>query len=277
MYVTSNGNPTTGRIAALSWPATRRDKIIEIVGFGEAPPTPKPLAAWRKAAHALTAPRVIVRSISERKIEIVEEEVRTDEEGRLYGERRTVETVEYPDAPLPDSKYRPPFLRAFEDANEIVEAGVLGTWCEGYVRKVFGAMPLATRGHLLHVLSGQAAAFDEFVAKMRAATGGCPFIACTVDDDPVTLLSLAESLRVGTADAIAEEVDKAAGATTARGVRGARERLESVRESLARYRHLLGETVGRLEVEIAAADEGLAIAEVKLAFPQQAGLTDAGG
>lgn len=42
----------TGRIAALSWPATRRDKIIDIVGFDDAPPSPKPLAAYRPSARS---------------------------------------------------------------------------------------------------------------------------------------------------------------------------------------------------------------------------------
>lgn len=265
----------TGRIAVLSWPATRRDKVIEVVGFADAPPSPKPLAAWRKAMFALAAPRVIIRSVSERKMEIVEETIRTDDvTGRLYGERVTVEAVEFPEAPLPHGKYRGGFLRAYDDALEVVEAGVLGTWCEGYVREKFGALQLATRGHLLHVLSSRAAAFDDFIARMRAATGGVPFVACTLDSDPVTLLSLAESLRVGTAAAIEEEREKAAAATTARGVRGARERLEGVKAQLDAYRHLLGETVTRLEGEIRTADEGLAIAEIKLAFPSQAGLTD---
>lgn len=272
VITTVGNNGVGGRIAVLSWPATRRDRIIEVVGFNDAPPGPKPLAAWRKACFALAGPRVIVRAVSERKVEIVEEEVRTDADGRLYGERRTVEALEFPNAPLPDGKYRTPFLRAWEDAQEVVEAGVLGTWCEEYVRRVFGAMPLATRGHLLHVLSGQAQAFDKFIADMRAATGGCPFVACTVDTDPVTLLSLAESLRIGTADAIESERTKAMEATTARGVRGARERLEEAKIQLSKYRHLLGETVEKLEKEIATADEGLAIAEVKLAFPKQAGL-----
>lgn len=263
----------TGRIAVLSWPATRRDRIIQVVGFADAPPSPKPLSAWRKAMFALAGARVIVRAVSERKLEIVEETIRTDEEtGRLYGERVTVEAVEYPEAPLPHGKYGPPFLAAYEEALEVVEAGVLGNWSEGYVREKFGALALATRGHLLHVLADRAQAFDAWIADMRAATGGVPFVACTVDDDPVTLLSLAESLRVGTADAIAAERDKAAEATTARGVRGARERLAEVRAGLDRYRHLLGETVARLEGEIATAEEGLAIAEVKLAFPDQAGL-----
>lgn len=269
----SGGGVRTGRIAALSWPATRRDKIIEVVGYEEAPPSPKPLSAWRKACYALAGQRVIVRAVSDRKFEIVEETIRTDEmTGRLYGERVTVEAVEYPEAPSPLGKYRGGFLAAYDEAMEVVEAGVLGTWCDEYVRRKFDALALATRGHLLHVLADRAEAFDAFVAAMRAATGGVPFVACTVDDDPVTLLSLAESLRVGTAAAIEEERDKAMAASTVRGVKGARERLEAVRDSLAKYRHLLGETVAKLEGEIATADEGLAVAEVKLAFPQQAGL-----
>lgn len=271
--ISKDGSIQTGRIAALSWPATRRDKIIDIVGFGDAPPSPKPLAAWKKAMYSLAGNRVIIRPVSERKMEIVEETIRTDEAtGKLYGERVTVESVEFPETPLPHGNYCPPFLRAYEDALEVVEAGVLGTWCEDFVRRAFGAMPLATRGHLLHVLAARAAEFDVFVARMREATGGCPFIACTVDNDPVTLLSLAESLRVGTAESIEAEKERAMDSTTVRGVRGARERLEAVKAGLDAYRHLLGETVEKLEKEIATADEGLAVAECKLAFPDQAGL-----
>lgn len=279
--VLQGGKADTGRVASLSWPATRRDALVALVGAKAAPPAPGAFACWKKAAYSLAAPRTLVRPVDAagKRMEIVGETIEHDAAGQLIGRRETVGTIVFgEEEEWPPSLwcYQAPFLRAFEEAQEVLDAGVVGTWCDHYVRERFKATALSTRGHIVHVLAAMAPAFDAFVAGMREATGGTPFVACTVDSDPITLLSLAESLRAGTRGVIEEEKERAIEAKTERGVAGVRARLAEQVDHLSRYRSLLGDTVAELEGEIHTAEEGLAIAAFKQAFPYQAGTTGGG-
>lgn len=264
MYHSTNTPPAaivpTGRIAALSWPASSRRAIMEEVG--DAPPAPSARKAWNKALASLHRGSTIVRQVAFDAWELVEEVI---ENGRGVS-RDVAERVEWPHRPPSLEKYRGVFERAFEKASETIDAAGVAAWCDAYVKEHFQATALHTRGHLLHVMADHAEAFDRFVAAMRKATGGNVFVAASVDNDPVTLLSLAESLRAGTLEVIEAEKAKAVEAKTERGLAGCRTRLAGQLEQLERYRGLLGDVVGELEKEIQAANEGIAIATVRAAF-----------
>lgn len=277
LLIDPSGRAHSGRIAALSFRAARWADIAAIEGVGEehAPPRTTPLAAWNRAAIACQRPGLLVRRAGEERFEFVREVFENDPNtGKLVGVRTTLGTIER-GAPWPWAldAYGDEFNEHYNDFLATVDAAVLGNWAEKFAKDRLGAIGLATRGHLLHVTAQYAATFDRWIDAMERATGSRPFIASTVDDDPVTLLSLAESLRVHVGETIERERARAAEATTERGIEGARRRLSETNDALSRYRGLLGEVVSRLEGELATCAEGLAIAEVRQAFPDAAGIS----
>lgn len=281
-------NPIFGRISTFTFPAMPYKALLDLAakfGFASTVPETSLNAAVYRAVELEAACyksghyRRFARKLKDNVTELIQEVLIPAEDGQVKGERSTVARFivtsgSYTIKPenglgaawLEEEGKGQTFDARVQHELGSVPAGAVGQWADDVVLNDIGGLALNNRGHSFHVKSAYANTFDAFIKAMVELSGkgnkALVFVAKTVDNSEETLSSLIASFRATIEQAIEDATEKAAKATTKRGVEGASNKLLAQKAKLAKYADLFGAEADALRSDIDKASDAIMATEI---------------
>ncbi len=252
----------TGRLATFTFgdvPADKVRALLAALGYKGGPQDPSPRAALRESAEQFVFwwnrsrdtrfERVFARRVNADKVDLIAERVTGDTAAREVVAVATTNGVNGRDD-VCDT-----WRRVFAHYSAHVTSSVIGQWAEQFVLGQFSALPMAARGHTLHIAPAHAAAFDKWLAGMAGLCETQSITFATVDDDPASLASLVAAMRASVEKALVREREKLTAASlTDRGRESAITRIRECRDRLEAYRGVAAGVVSELADACMAAE-----------------------
>lgn len=261
----------TGRLATFTFGDVRASAVRDLLaslGYKGGPQDPGAHAAltnaaeqfqyrWNKAGGLARGEAVFARKLTGGRVEVLSERVGGDGAGV-----REVVAVATLDGNVTGREDVCVLWRKLHRYySEHVTSSVIGQWADFWVRDTFAALPMAARGHSVHVTAAHAPAFDRWLAGMSGICEAQTMTFATHDADPASLVSIIAAMRAQVSAAIEKELAKLSqDKLTVRGRDNAVARLRECRDRLAAYRELAGAEVDELSAAVQQAEVDLMLA-----------------